>query len=279
LLTNLFSAQLPAWTSIVFTAAGAVLSHDGGHADLQQLRGGRLRGLLRLREHELLERLGFRLLGGPGVGGKPFAECGEDRVQGLVDPSRGAADRNVRGLPAEDHFQDAELRAVQRQRDDPVLVSAALPPHVQRMLQLLTDPAGLQRAGADHHRILRRALDGGLDLRPERIATAQLARVDPRVLIVVREGLAELAHEGVVLRAVRNEDLAHAWPEMPEIRLCACDAMLRERESQSRYGFAGTDGAGVTGGRSDGGGRPSLFAANEKKKALTPPVSARGFCS
>jgi hypothetical protein len=38
-----------------------------------------------------------------------------------------------------------------------------------------------------------------VDVRPERIATAQLARIDPTLLPVLGEGRTEIAHERVVL--------------------------------------------------------------------------------
>ncbi len=52
---------------------------------------------------------------------------------------------------------------------------------------------------ADDDGVGRRFLDGFLDLRPERIAAAQLARIDPAVLPVIGERRAEIAHERVVL--------------------------------------------------------------------------------
>ncbi|HRD48114.1 MAG TPA: hypothetical protein PL166_00695 [Candidatus Contendobacter sp.] len=80
----------------------------------------------------------------------------------------------------------------------------------ERMAQFLADPFRLQRVSANHHRISRGGVDGLVDLQPERIATAQLARVDPTVLAVVGQRRAEIAHETVVLRAVGDEELVHS---------------------------------------------------------------------
>ena len=51
----------------------------------------------------------------------------------------------------------------------------------------------------------RLLLDGLLDIRRERIAAAQLARINPAWLPVIGKRRTKIAHECVVLRAVRDE--------------------------------------------------------------------------
>lgn len=52
----------------------------------------------------------------------------------------------------------------------------------------------------------RRFLDRLLDVRPPRIAAAQLARVDPHVLAEVAQCLPQRAHDCIVVGAVRDEE-------------------------------------------------------------------------
>jgi hypothetical protein len=90
-------------------------------------------------EHELFQRLCLRLRFGGNVRGEPFAQCDEDRVQCRVDPARVAAQGNVNRLLAEERLELAELRPVQRKRDDRKPVPAALFLHLERVAQLLGD--------------------------------------------------------------------------------------------------------------------------------------------
>src|SRR6185436_14126993 len=116
---------------------------------------------------------------------------------------------NVDRLLAEELFQHAEFCVVQRERDDRILVPAALFLHVERMAQLLADPLRLQPIRTDHDSVCRRVLNRLLYLLPERITTAKFTRVDPHVLTEIAERLLEIAHKAVVSRAVRNKELAH----------------------------------------------------------------------
>lgn len=161
-------------------------------------------------EHELFQRLGLRLRCEANIRGEPFAECDENRVQSRVDAAGGAAHGNVNRFLAEELFQHAELRAIQGKGDDGERIPPTLFLHVERMAQLLADPLGLERVRADHDRVGRRALNGLLNFRPKRIPAAQLARIDPHVLIEVAEGLLQVTHEAVVARAVRKKEAGHA---------------------------------------------------------------------
>ena len=163
-------------------------------------------------EHELFERLGLGLRRGRNVRREPLAQGDEDRIHRRLDAARVAADGDVNRLLAEELLQHAELGVVQRQRDDRELVLAALFPHQECVAQFLANPFRLQRVGADDDRISRGLIDGFLDFRPQRIAAAQLARIDPPLLSVIGERRAEIAHERVVLRAVGDEEFGHGWP-------------------------------------------------------------------
>ena len=90
--------------------------------------------------------------------------------------------RDVDRFSPKNSSSTPSLVPFERQRDDRELVLAALLLHVERVAQLFADPFRLQRIRADHDGEGRRFLDGLLDLRPERIAAAQLARIDPPVL-------------------------------------------------------------------------------------------------
>jgi hypothetical protein len=160
-------------------------------------------------ENEFLQRLGLRLRLRGHIGGQPLAHGDQDCVHRRFDAARVAAHREVNRLLAEELPQHAELGAVQRERDDGEDVFAALFPDAERVAQFLADPSRLQRIRADHDRVGRGGVDGFLDLQPQRIATAQLAGIDPARLAVIGERRAQFSHEGVVLRAVGDEELGH----------------------------------------------------------------------
>ncbi|HNG78286.1 MAG TPA: hypothetical protein PLW24_02360 [Burkholderiaceae bacterium] len=129
-------------------------------------------------------------------------------MQRSVDAAGGAADRDIDRLGVEELLQHAELAAVDRQRNHREVFDAARCLQLQRVLQLLAEPLRLQTVGADDHRQPGRRADGGFDLGPERIPAAQLARIDPAVLTQIGQALAKTSHQIVVLRAVRDEELA-----------------------------------------------------------------------
>jgi hypothetical protein len=132
----------------------------------------------------------------------------EDGVQRGIDAAGGAADRDVDRLGVEELFQHAELAAIDRQRDHREVIDAARCLQLQRVLQLLAEPLRLQPVDTDNHRQPGRCADGRLDLGPERITAAQLARIDPAVLTQIGQRPPQPAHQIVVLRAVRDEELA-----------------------------------------------------------------------
>jgi hypothetical protein len=126
-------------------------------------------------------------------------------------------------------------------------VLAASLPKLQRADQLFADPLGLQPVRADHDGEGRRFLDRPLDLGPQRIAAAKLARVDPAVPPEIVERGAEIAHERVVLRAVRDEDLAHdVSADDVEVR-----RTLQRRVSRSALSWARAGGATSLDGQGD----------------------------
>ena len=189
---------------------------------------------------EFLQRLGLGLGRGSDVGGIAIAQRDEDRVHRRLDAARVAGHGDVDRFLAEELFQHAELGAVQRERDDGELVLAAFFAQFERVAQFHADPFRLQRIRADHDREGRRGFDGPLDFHPERIAAAQLARIDPAGLAVIGERRAEFAHEAVVLRAVGDEEFAHRCldailqPEVP--------SRHRLRMEQKRSGAPGSAG-------------------------------------
>ena len=149
-------------------------------------------------EHELLQRLGLRLRQGGHVGGIPLAQGHEDWIDRRLNAAGITAERDVERLLAEEFLQHPGPGAIERQREDREVVHAALLAKLERVAQLLTHPARLQRSRAHHHRKGRRGFNRLLNLRPKRIAAAQLARIDPAFLAVVGEGGAEVAQERVV---------------------------------------------------------------------------------
>jgi hypothetical protein len=159
-----------------------------------------------------LERLrpGLRRL--DDIGWLPLAQSHEDRVQRGLHAARGAAEPEVEQLLAEELLEHAELRAIQRQRHDRVCRLAALLLHLERMAELLAHPLRLQAAGAHHDDIRFGGFDRLLNLWPQRIPAPQLARIDPHVLLELTERLLERAHDRVVVGAVRDEQLGHAYP-------------------------------------------------------------------
>jgi hypothetical protein len=78
------------------------------------------------------------------------------------------------------------------------LLPAALLTKLERVAQLPAHPLRLQRSRAHHHGKGRGGFDRLLNLRPKRIAAAQLARIDPAFLAVVGQEGAEVAHERIV---------------------------------------------------------------------------------
>src|SRR4051794_22898243 len=62
---------------------------------------------------------------------------------------------------------------------------------------------------ADYDRKRRRRLDRLVDLREQRNAAAQFARINPHVLLEIGEGPPKFADERIVARTVRNEERAH----------------------------------------------------------------------
>jgi hypothetical protein len=85
--------------------------------------------------------------------------------------------------------------------------------HRQRVAQLLADPFRLQGVGADQHGVGRRAVDRLFYFRPQRVAAAQLARIDPSWLAQRLFGTAASSRESVLVSnhschnrlAVRND--------------------------------------------------------------------------
>jgi hypothetical protein len=169
-------------------------------------------------EDEFLQRLGPGLRRGSDVGRQAPAKGDEDRVHRGVDTDAAAAsvaaDGDVDRLLIEKRFQYTELGVIERQRDDREAVLAAVVPgtlflHRQRVAQLLADPFRLQGVGADQHGVGRRAVDRLFYFRPQRVAAAQLARIDPSWLAVVGKRGTQFADEGVVRGAVGDEEFAH----------------------------------------------------------------------
>ncbi len=119
---------------------------------------------------------------------------------------RGAGDRDVDRCFVEQGLERAERRAVEEQRDDrEVLGAAALPLHGQRVLQFLADPRRAVRLRRDEHQHAGRAVDRGADRRFERVAAVEGARVDREGSVELGERDAQLADDGVVAAAVREE--------------------------------------------------------------------------
>jgi hypothetical protein len=160
-------------------------------------------------QDEFLQRLGGWLWRDGHFRREPFAHRNEDRIHRRLDPAGGAAHGNVNRLMAEQFFEDAELGAVEREHKDREIFPAALLLHRECVLQFLADPLGLQRIRADHNRHGRRVFNSLLDFRQKRIACAQLARINPDLLLKVGERPAEFAHERVVQRAVGDEEFRH----------------------------------------------------------------------
>lgn len=85
-----------------------------------------------------------------------------------IDATGFTADRNVeRFLTTEHLLEDAKLGAVQRQRNDRKFVLAALFLDLQGIGQLIAHPLGLQRGGADQHRVGGRFVYGLLNGGPQ----------------------------------------------------------------------------------------------------------------
>jgi len=64
---------------------------------------------------------------------------------------------------------------------------------------------------AHHDDVRFGGFDRLLDLRPQRIAAPQLARIDPHVLLELSERLLESAYDRVVVHAVGDEQLGHVY--------------------------------------------------------------------
>nr|WP_251971129.1 hypothetical protein [Sphaerotilus sp. FB-5] len=120
-------------------------------------------------------------------------------MQRGVDATSGAADRDVERFGGEKLFQHTQLAAIDRQRNHREAVGAACRLQLQRIFQLLAEPLRLQPVGADDHCQPGRSADGCLDLWPERITAAQLARIDPALLPQLGQTLAQTPHQIVVL--------------------------------------------------------------------------------
>ena len=149
-------------------------------------------------EHELLQRLGLRLRQDGHVGGIALAQGHEDWIDRRLNAAGITAERDVNRLLAEEFLQHPEPGAIEGKRNNGELLPAALLAKLERVAQLLAHPLRLQRSRAHHHGKGRRGFDRLLNLRPKRIATAQLARIDPAFLAVIGQRGAEIAHERVV---------------------------------------------------------------------------------
>jgi hypothetical protein len=160
-------------------------------------------------EHQFFQRFGLGLGRWSDVCGVSLPQSDEDRVHRRLDPTRIAAHRDVHRFLTEQHFQHTGRGAIQQERDDRELVLAPLLLQVECTAQFSADPPGLQRIRANHHGIGRGVVNGFLDCRPQWIATAQLARIDPTILTVVGERCTEIAHERVVLGAVGDKEFGH----------------------------------------------------------------------
>ncbi|KFB74674.1 MAG: hypothetical protein AW06_004400 [Candidatus Accumulibacter cognatus] len=117
-----------------------------------------------------------------------------------------AGDGNMDRLLVEQRFESAERRAVEEQRHDrEVRRAAALFLHGERVFEFLADPRRVFRARRDEHQYARRVLDRGADRRFERVATAELARVDRQLRVQLGERPAQAADDAIVAAAVRDE--------------------------------------------------------------------------
>ncbi len=150
-------------------------------------------------EDEFLQRLGFGLGRRFRIGRQPLAHRDKDRIQRRLDPARSTSDRDIERLAVEELLQHAELRFIERKRDDGVFLAPALFLHFQREPKLFSDPLRLQRIGTDDHGKGRRFVDRFPDVGIEQPARKQLPRIDPRLHAVIAERLLERAHEVVVL--------------------------------------------------------------------------------
>ncbi len=179
-------------------AAGAGLLADLGLAELEDEvgqgaepgAGAALRRVLPQVEAEGDEDLGDRLVEGAGL----LAQGNGDHVL-AEDPRR---HRRLEGRAQDRHQTEAGA---------PVA-------HLPGVVHLLLHPRRLQGLGAQHHEDVVGAVDGGADLRVERVAGGELAAVDPEVDVVGLEGFAQPADHGVVGSRVRYEDAgrAHVGP-------------------------------------------------------------------
>jgi hypothetical protein len=79
-------------------------------------------------EDQFLQRLGVGLSDRGNIRGESLPRGNQDRIHRRLDSARVAAHGDVDRFLAEEFFQHAELRAVQRERNDWELVLAALVP-------------------------------------------------------------------------------------------------------------------------------------------------------
>jgi hypothetical protein len=52
---------------------------------------------------------------------------------------------------------------------------------------------------------------------PKRTTATQLTRIDPNILSKVSEGLLQLTHKAIILRAVGDEEFAHTFYQRAQI--------------------------------------------------------------
>jgi len=77
---------------------------------------------------------------------------------------------------------------------------------------------------------------GYRDLRPQRIAAPQLARVDPHVLLELTKRLLEGAYDRVVVGAVGDEQLGHVYPPAFLIGILPKDFAVGTTGAEEHYG-------------------------------------------
>ncbi len=149
-------------------------------------------------EHKLFHRLRPRLEHRRPVGRQAEANGHQDVVEGGRGAAGGAAHRDVGGFLAEVLSQHTKPGAVEGKGDHGEGIPAPLGLNLQGMAELLPHPAQLRRSGAHQHRQTRRGLDRRLDLPPQRITPPELPRIDPHLLVQIRQRLPQLSHKAVI---------------------------------------------------------------------------------
>ena len=160
-------------------------------------------------EHQLRHRLRPGLGQRRSVGGEAPVQGDEDVVDSGRGAAGGAADRDVGGCLIEIARQGTGFRAVECQQDHGKSSPTPLGLQLEPVLQLPGHPIRFKSLGAHQHRQTSRSLNRRLDLTFQRIATAQLPRINPHLLPQISQCRPQLPHEAIVGAAVGEEEVGH----------------------------------------------------------------------